>query len=38
MRKTRCTDGQIALDLRQTEEGISVGEVCRKIGISEQAC
>jgi len=36
MRKTRFTDGQIALALRQTEEGISVGEVCRKLGISEQ--
>ena len=36
MRKTRFTDGQIALALRQTDEGISVGEVCRKLGISEQ--
>jgi putative transposase len=36
MRKTRFTDGQIALALRQTDEGISVGEVCRKMGISEQ--
>jgi putative transposase len=36
MRKTRFTDGQIALALRQTDEGVSVGEVCRKMGISEQ--
>jgi len=36
MRKTRFTDGQIALALRQTDEGVSVGEVCRKLGISEQ--
>ena len=36
MRKTRFTDGQIALALRQTDEGVSVGEICRKMGISEQ--
>lgn len=38
MRKTRFTDGQIALALRQTDESLSVGEVCRKMGISEQTC
>ena len=36
MRKTRFTDGQIALALRQSDEGVSVGEVCRKMGVSEQ--
>jgi len=36
MKKTRFTDSQIAFALRQAEEGISVGEICRKMGISEQ--
>ena len=36
MRKTRFTESQIAFALRQTDEGISVGEVCRKMGVSEQ--
>jgi len=36
MKKTRFTDSQIAFALRQAEEGITVGEICRKMGISEQ--
>lgn len=36
MKKNKFTDSQIAFLLRQAEEGVSVGEVCRKAGISEQ--
>lgn len=36
MRKTKFSEQQIAFILRQAEEGVSVGEVCRKAGISEQ--
>ena len=33
--KTKVTDEQIALALRQAETGTRVGEVCRKMGIFE---
>lgn len=36
MKKTRFTEPQIAFILKQAETGVSVGEVCRKSGISEQ--
>ena len=36
MRKQKFTDEQIALVLKQVELGASVGEVCRKVGSSEQ--
>ena len=36
MKRSKFTDGQIAIALRQTDEGVSVGEICRKLGISEQ--
>ena len=36
MKKTRYTDKQIALALRQAEADTRVSEVCRKIGVSEQ--
>lgn len=36
MKNSKFTDSQIAFILRQAEEGTSVGEVCRKAGISEQ--
>ena len=36
MKRSRFTEQQIAFSLRQVEEGTSVGEVCRKMGISEQ--
>jgi putative transposase len=36
MKKTRFTEPQIAFVLKQAEAGSSVGEVCRKAGISEQ--
>ncbi|BAS37443.1 transposase [Klebsiella pneumoniae] len=35
MKKTRYTEEQIAFALKQAETGTSVGEVCRKMGISE---
>ena len=35
MRKSRFTQEQIAFALRQVEGGTPVGEVCRKMGISE---
>lgn len=35
MKKTRYTEEQIAFALKQTETGTRVGEVCRKMGISE---
>ena len=36
MKRSRYTEEQIAIALRQAEGGTSVGEVCRKMGISEQ--
>lgn len=35
MRTSRFTQEQIAFALRQAETGTAVGEVCRKMGISE---
>jgi putative transposase len=35
VRKSKFTDDQIAFGLKQAELGISVEEVCRKIGISD---
>lgn len=35
MKKTRCTEEQIAFALKQAETGTRVGEVCRKMGTSE---
>jgi putative transposase len=35
MKKTKFTDQQIAYALRQAETGTRIGEVCRKMGISE---
>lgn len=36
MKKSRFTDEQIAFALRQADSGVAAGEVCRKLGISEQ--
>ena len=36
MRKQKFTDEQIAFVLKQVELGASIGDVCRKVGISEQ--
>lgn len=35
MKKTRYTEEQIAFVLKQAKTGTHVGEVCRKMGISE---
>ena len=35
MKKSRFSEQQIAFVLRQADEGTSVAEVCRKVGISE---
>ncbi len=35
MKKSRFTEQQIAFVLRQAEDGTTVEEVCRKVGISE---
>lgn len=35
MKKTHYTEEQIAFALKQAETGPRVGEVCRKMGISE---
>ena len=35
MKRSRYTEEQIAFALRQAEGGTAVGEVCRKMGISE---
>ena len=35
MKKSRFTEDQIAFALKQAELGISVEEVCRKMGISD---
>jgi len=34
--KKRFSEEQIAFALRQAESGIPVGEICRKMGITEQ--
>ena len=36
MKSSRYSPEQVALGLRQAEEGTPVAEVCRKMGISEQ--
>ncbi len=36
MRKARFTEEQISFAIKQAESGTPVGEVCRKIGVSEQ--
>jgi putative transposase len=35
MRKSKVTEEQIAMALRQAEAGTLVGEICRKLGITE---
>jgi len=35
MKKSKFTEAQIVFALKQTETGVSVQEVCRKMGISE---
>ena len=35
MKNTKFTEAQIVFALRQADTGITVAEVCRKIGLSE---
>lgn len=35
MKRSRFSEAQVAFILRQVDEGTTVGEVCRKAGISE---
>jgi putative transposase len=35
MRRSKFSEAQIAFVLKQAEDGTSIGEVCRKAGISE---
>jgi hypothetical protein len=35
MKKSKFTEAQIAFILRQGDEGAAVGEICRKVGVSE---
>lgn len=35
MKKSKFTEAQIVFALRQAESGVSVDEVCRKLGISQ---
>jgi putative transposase len=36
VKTSKFTDEQIAMALRQAEAGTPVGEICRKLGVSEQ--
>jgi putative transposase len=36
MKTSKFTDEQITMALRQAEAGTPVGEICRKLGVSEQ--
>jgi putative transposase len=36
MKKGRYTEEQIAYALLQAEQGVRAGEICRKLGVSEQ--
>ena len=36
MKKSKYTDEQVAYAIRQVDGGTPVGELCRKLGISEQ--
>ena len=35
MKISRFTERQVALALRQADEGVAIGEIFRKLGISE---
>ena len=37
MKKGQYTEEQIAFALQQAEHGTPVGEICRKLGVSEQS-
>ena len=35
MKKSKFTEAQIAFAIKQSEQGVRVDEICRKMGISE---
>jgi putative transposase len=35
MKASKFSEAQIAFVLKQAEDGMAIGEVCRKVGISE---
>ena len=35
MKKTKFTEAQVVFAIKQSETGVSVGEICRKMGISQ---
>lgn len=35
MKKTTFTEAQVVFAIKQSETGVSVGEICRKMGISQ---
>jgi putative transposase len=37
MKKSKCSEDQIAYALRQAESGTAIADVCRQLGISEAA-
>ena len=37
MKTSKFSDEQIAMALRQAEAGAPVGDICRKLGVSEQS-
>ncbi len=36
MKRSRFSEDQVAMALRQAEAGTPIGEICRKLGVSEQ--
>jgi putative transposase len=36
MKKSKFTESQIVFAIKQSESGVSVEEICRKLGISQQ--
>jgi putative transposase len=38
IKRSKFSDAQVAMILRQADEGATIGEVCRKAGISEATC
>ena len=35
MKRSKCSEEQVAYALRQAESGTPVGDVCRQLGVSE---
>jgi putative transposase len=38
MKVSRFSERQIAVLLKQVDDGVSIGEICRKTGISQATC